>query len=273
MKKTEQRIIYFILLALSINVNAGFDAGKMEKVLAGSHRLEKNMDRDKYRHPKGTIEFYEVDPSHSVVEIWPGGSGWYTEVLAPYLQGSGKLYAAHFSAESHIGYYQKSLTKFKAKLDRHPETYQAVEITVLEPPKHTLIAPQASADRVLTFRNVHNWLKAGTEQQVFQSMFDALKPGGILGVVEHRAKPGTTIEEMIKSGYVTEEKVIKLAVMAGFTLMSKSDMNANPKDSSVHPKGVWTLPPSLRLGDTERERYLGIGESDRMTLKFVKPLK
>jgi predicted methyltransferase len=132
------------------------------------------------------------------------------------------------------------------------------------------MGPAGKADLVLTFRNVHNWMNAGNDQAILAAAHKALKPGGVLGIVEHRAKPGTSIEDMIKSGYVTQDHVIKLAEAAGFKLADKSELNANPKDSAKHPKGVWTLPPRLRLGDENRDKYLAIGESDRMTLKFVK---
>ncbi len=237
---------------------------------ASEHRSHANRMRDEYRHPTETLAFFEVEPCHTVVEIWPG-AGWYTEVLAPVLRSCGALYAAHFDPNSDIGYYQKSLAAYKEKLAEYPRIYDAVVLSVLQPPKFTRMISPGTADRVLTFRNVHNWLKAGTAEAVFASSFEALKPGGVLGVVEHRAKPGTSDEDMIRSGYVTEQKVIELATKAGFQLAARSEINANPLDDADHPKGVWTLPPSLRLGDEDRMKYLAIGESDRMTLKFVKP--
>ena len=161
--------------------------------------------------------------------------------------------------------------KFEEKLKQNPEVYGKTIVTDLSIPERTEIAPAGTADLALTFRNVHNWMKGEYAQDVFNSMYKALKPGGLLGVVEHRAKPNTSLEDMITSGYVTEAHVIKLAKTAGFKLEARSEINGNAKDSSQHPKGVWTLPPSLRLGDKDRAKYLAIGESDRMTLKFVKP--
>ena len=152
----------------------------------------------------------------------------------------------------------------------NPQLYGPVEITYLTPPQYTRIAPPGTADLVVTFRNVHNWLKRDPKPY-FKAMYDALKPGGFLGVVEHRAKPGTSLEKMITSGYMTEAKVIELVEGAGFQLVEKSEVNVNPKDTADHPRGVWTLPPSLRLKDQDRDKYLAIGESDRMTLKFRKP--
>ena len=235
------------------------------------HRSHANRMRDEYRHPAETLTFFEVDPCHTVVEIWPGG-GWYTEILAPVLRSCGKLYAAHFDPNSEVAYYVKSLEGFNRKLADNPRLYDAVSVTVLQPPKFKRMVSPGSADRVLTFRNVHNWLKAGSAEAVFASAYEALKPGGILGVVEHRARPGTDFQTMIESGYVTEQKVIELASAAGFELAARSEINANPLDDTEHPKGVWTLPPTLRLGEQDRMQYLAIGESDRMTLKFVKPV-
>jgi predicted methyltransferase len=143
--------------------------------------------------------------------------------------------------------------------------------TALLAPTYVDAAPKGSADMVLTFRNVHNWAKAGNADAMFKVFHDVLKPGGVLGVKDHRAKPGTSFEQQIASGYMTEEWVIEAAQKAGFKLVAKSEVNANPKDTKDHPKGVWTLPPTLALGDQDREKYLAIGESDRMTLKFVKP--
>jgi predicted methyltransferase len=208
----------------------------------------------------------------TVVEIWPGG-GWYSEILAPVLKENGQYYAAGFSlvAERTPDWRKNYQRKFEAKLKQDPDVYSNTIISDLSIPERPEIAPAGTADLVLTFRNVHNWMKGDYAQDVFNSMFKALKPNGILGVVEHRANPGTSLKDMITSGYVTEAHVIKLAETAGFKLDTKSEVNANAKDGKVHPKGVWTLPPSLRLGNKNRADYLAIGESDRMTLKFVKP--
>jgi len=205
-----------------------------------------------------------------VVEVFPGG-GWYTEVLAPYLRDRG-LYVAAFPASS-----VKGLQSFKDKLASQPALYDKATIMPLGMPATLAIRPAGGADVVVTFRNVHNWIKIGAKPEdstvdaFFRSFFAALKPGGVLGVVEHRAKPGSTLEESVKSGYMTEAYVIERATAAGFKLDAKSEINANPKDTKDYKEGVWTLPPVLALGETDRAKYTAIGESDRMTLRFVKP--
>lgn len=241
-------------------------------IIEGKHRSEKAKARNVYRNPTQTLSFFEVKPTHTVVEIWPGAGGWYTEVLAPYLRESGTLYAAHFNANSKVKFFRNSREKFLHKLQQHPAIYDSVKVTTLDPADQPPIAPDLSADRVLTFRNVHNWMKSGNADTAFRKFYAALKPGGILGVVEHRANEDFAIGEMVKSGYVTESHVKKLAKEVGFVFLGSSEINANPKDTKRHPKGVWTLPPSLRLGEKDKAHYLAIGESDRMTLKFLKPI-
>lgn len=245
----------------------------IERVLAGDHRSDRNRARDVYRHPKETLRFFDLRSDMHVVEVWPGG-GWYTEVLAPLLRERGTYYAAHYHIDEDThSFYRKAQRNFLDKLAKRPDLYDRVVVTGLLPP-HVDMAPMASVDLVLTFRNVHNWIEPGYEQEMFNAFFAALKPGGVLGVVEHRAKDGASKRDMIRSGYVSEAYVIDLAQKAGFKLAASSEVNANPKDSKDHPRGVWTLPPTLRsgwLGGGDRERYLAIGESDRMTLKFVKP--
>lgn len=263
-------LLCVLCCTLTLSASAA-DSVDWKQILEGEHRLEKNMARDKFRHPRKTLEFFEVTADLNVVEIWPGGGGWYTEVLAPLLRNEGKLIAAHFSGDSNVKFFRNSLASYQEKLAAHPDAYDQVELSVFQPPHQLDIAPEGMADRVLTFRNVHNWMKHGSAEAAFEAFFKALKPGGILGVVEHRAKPGTDRDSMIQSGYITEETVKDLAAKAGFIFISASEINANSKDNTVHPKGVWTLPPSLRLGDENRTHYLKIGESDRMTLKFMKP--
>jgi predicted methyltransferase len=263
-------LLFISLTAPGINAAEQSHSSLWGKVLTGEHRSVKSQARDVYRHPKQTLAFFAVQPTHKVVEIWPGG-GWYTEILAPLLRDQGQLYAAHFDGNSSVGYYQRSFASYQSKMAAHPQVYNRVKLTTLQPDEHVVIAPAASVDRVLTFRNVHNWMKAGTDKAVFAAMYKALKPGGVLGIVEHRAKPGTSFEAMIKSGYVTVKIVKQLAIDAGFKFVAGSEINANSKDSADHPKGVWTLPPVLRLGDKNKSQYQAMGESDRMTLKFVKP--
>jgi predicted methyltransferase len=277
-----------VLLSAVLSQQAYAEAvGTWDSVLAMKHRTPEFTERDQYRHPAEALTFLGVNPDHTVVEIWPG-KGWWVEILAPYLKQEGTYYVAGFStAESSPGWRKRMVAELSAKLEAHPEVYGNVNVTELGVPDRLEIAPANSADRVLTFRNVHNWMKGGYADDVFASMYAALKPGGVLGVVEHRAKPGTSIEQMNKSGYVTEAHVKKLAAVAGFEFESSSELNANPLDTADHPRGVWTLPPSLRLCESmeslkEEDRvaavecwnkYRAIGESDRMTLRFRKPLK
>jgi predicted methyltransferase len=263
--------VFGMLLMSSVWAVVPSDNADWLGVVDGNHRSEQNRARDQYRHPVQTLTFFGVQPCDHVVEMWPGG-GWYTEVLAPLVRDCGKLYAAHFSADSDIGFYKKSRQTYMQKLADNPAVYDKTLLTTLQAPKHIAIAPAQSVDKVLTFRNVHNWLKAGVADQVFAAAFAALKPGGVFGVVEHRADSGASLAEMIKSGYVSEEHVIALAESVGFLLLDSSEVNANPKDKHHHPAGVWTLPPSLRLGEQDKTHYLAIGESDRMTLKFGKPV-
>lgn len=243
----------------------------LDRALQGDHRDPGNRERDKYRHPKETLQFFGLRPDMTVVEISPG-RGWYTEILAPVLRAEGKFYAVGFgqTRPGMADYAVKIQEAFVSKLKARPDVFDRVVLTSMQNPKEADFAPPGTADLVLTFRNVHNWIADGTADDMFKAMYRALKPGGTLGVVEHRAKPGSSPEDMKKSGYVTEDYVIALAEKAGFKLADKSEINANPKDTKDHPQGVWTLPPTLRMGEKDRQRYLAIGESDRMTLKFSK---
>lgn len=266
-------LFIFVLTPMSTHAGPAAEASAdptRKTIQNGKHRAPQNTARDVYRHPWKTLDFFEVGADMTVVEIWPGG-GWYSEFLAPLTRDHGTLYAAHFSSESSVPYFRQSLEKYRQKLAQHPQVYDRVRLTTLQPPEQLEIAPEGSADRVLTFRNVHNWIASGQADAVFGAMFKALKPGGILGVVEHRGAPDSPQDPAAKSGYVTEETVIGLASRAGFVFERSSEINANPRDTRNHPNGVWTLPPSLRLEDQDRDKYLGIGESDRMTLKFRKP--
>jgi predicted methyltransferase len=242
----------------------------IDQTLVGAHRSAENKARDKYRHPKETLLFFGLQPDIAVVEISPS-RGWYTEVLAPVLRDRGQYYAAVSAVtEKSPDAVKKNDADYRGMLSGAPDLYGKVKLSVLSPGA-LQVAPPGSADLVLTFRNVHNWAKAGTVDAMFKAFNDALKPGGTLGVVEHRAKPDASVQQQIDTGYMTESFVIETAQKAGFKLVNKSEINANPKDTKDYPGGVWTLPPTLRYGDENRDKYLAIGESDRMTLKFVKP--
>lgn len=255
--------------AISFAPNA-YAQQTLEQIVASEHRAAENSTRDEFRHPVETLKFFDIQPNHTVVEISPGG-GWYTEILGPYLKDEGTLYLTTFAEDSPRSYAAGSNKTIK-DLTANKELFGAVNFAVLETPDHiNAVAPAASADRVLTFRNVHNWMSDEKAAEVFAAFYDALKPGGILGVVEHRAKTDTDQDPKAESGYVRQDYVIKLAEEAGFEFVEASEINANPKDTTVHPNGVWTLPPRLRAPEGEEETFRAIGESDRMTLKFMKP--
>ena len=245
-----------------------FTATKLDQVLAGDWRSPEHKARDAYRHPKATLQFFGVRPDQTVIEITPGG-GWYSEVLAPLLHDNGH-YIAAIAKPSGDGEDSRDKTGLKAKFAADAAHYGKAQILEFDPKAPVLGAP-GSADVVLTFRNVHNWVVADTAPAMFKAFYTVLRPGGVLGVVDHRAADNASLEAVKGSGYLPTSYVVKLATDAGFRLEEKSEINANPKDTKDYPKGVWTLPPTLTLGEQDREKYLGIGESDRMTLRFVKP--
>lgn len=237
----------------------------LRSAVAAPTRTPANVARDAYRHPAETLAFFGVKPTDTMVEIWPGG-GWYTEILAPYLAQGGGTYVAAAS--------ERGLNGVRKLMTDQPAAYgkaQTANFPILAA-GGTPVGP-GSADVVLTFRNVHNWMigEQPYEAEAFRQMYAMLKPGGTLGVVEHRLPESADDARQLKSGYVKTSTVRRLAEAAGFQLVATSEINANPKDTTDHPEGVWTLPPTFRLGDTDRAKYVAIGESDRMTLKFVKP--
>jgi predicted methyltransferase len=221
-----------------------------------------------YRHPKETLLFFGIRPELTVVEVWPE-PGWYTEVIAPLVAASGKYYAAEPPPNPASPFISAQLKAYQDKVAARPELYGSVVLTSFGRDRADL-APPASADLIVTFRNIHNWMADGWAPQAFASMYRALKPGGVLGVVEHRGKPGVPQDPQAKSGYVDEDYAIAMIQATGFRLVAKSEINANPKDTKDYEQGVWTLPPVYRLGAKDREKYADIGESDRFTLKFVK---
>jgi predicted methyltransferase len=257
--------------ACSASAHAADDG--LEAAIAGSQRSAANMARDPSRHPLETLRFFGIAPTMTVVELIPGG-GWYTEILAPYLKPRGHLIAAGDDPASTDAYASKSGQRMLKKFASAPELFGKVEATVFDPPSKMAFAPAGSVDMVLTFRNIHNWIAEVDEpalKKTFAAIYTSLKPGGVFGVVEHRLPETMTQDAKASTGYVHPSFVIKLAEGAGFKLAAQSEINANPKDKAAHPKGVWALPPTFANGDTDRSRFAAIGESDRMTLKFVKP--
>ncbi|MEO0981525.1 MAG: hypothetical protein AAFX03_02605 [Pseudomonadota bacterium] len=256
---------------------AGPEVGSLDWAIAGDWRSDLERARDAWRSPKATLEFFGLEPGHTVVEVWPGG-GWYTNILAPYLkEGGGQFIAAGFDPEG-SEFAQNAMARFNETYVGDPETYGDIEVTVFSSDSDGM-APAGTADVVLTFRNVHNWMAGGYQAKAFADAYAALKPGGILGVVEHRL-PSTEVQDPVAaSGYVHEDYVKAQAEAAGFEFVDSSEINANPVDTADHPFGVWTLPPVSRTADQDGETpegfdpdaFRAIGESDRMTLKFRKP--
>ena len=242
----------------------------LRAAVAAPTRTPANLARDRYRHPYETLAFFGIRPSDTVVEIWPGG-GWYTEILAPYLRtGGGTLYAAGLNADQLAGLRRLQTANPALYGGIRPATFPAFAASDTR-------VPDGSADVVVTFRNVHNWMMGYQRQnqpygeEAFRQMFAMLRPGGTLGVVDHRLPESADVARERTSGYVKVSTVRRLAEAAGFRFVASSEVNANPRDTADWPNGVWTLPPVLRLRDQDRERYLAIGESDRMTLRFVRP--
>jgi predicted methyltransferase len=242
---------------------------RLDRVLAGAWRTPADKARDQYRHPRETLQFFGLQPGQTVIEITPG-AGWYAAILAPLMRGDGTYVAAIAKPRDPAGEGATNQSALERLFASDPSEFDAAQQVMFDGDA-PVFGPPGSADVVLTFRNVHNWARAGTAGKMFNAFFAVLKPGGTLGVADHRAAPGKTLEQVSGSGYLPPDYVIKLATDAGFRLVAQSEINANPKDDRDHLKGVWTLPPTLALGDTDRDKYLAIGESDRMTLKFEKP--
>ena len=247
-------------------------APALQASLDGSWRKPDNVERDKYRHPGQTLTFFGVQPHDTVIEITPG-NGWYSEILAPLLHDKGHYVAAvvdPMAVPEGRGrdYQQRSRDSLEKKYAAAPAQFGKTAVVAYDPAK-PVFGPAGSADVVLTFRNVHNWRKAGQAQGMFQGFFNVLKPGGVLGVVEHRAKADVADDD--DTGYVGQQQVIAMAEAAGFRLDARSEVNANPRDTKDHPNGVWTLPPTNQHDKADEAKYQAIGESDRMTLRFIKP--
>ncbi|MCG5051599.1 MAG: methyltransferase domain-containing protein [Myxococcales bacterium] len=234
--------------------------------LSGAHRAAENKARDKYRHPAPTLAFFGLQDDFTVLELWPGG-GWYTEILAPVLRDNGKLLVTSADPNGDPEDYQvKRAKELDALFAAHPQVYDKVGKVIIDPKTLSFGSPH-SVDMVLAFRSLHNWMGANVADTVLREIYEVLKPGGTFGLVGHRGPPDTEPA----GGYVSEAQAIELVKSAGFVLAEKSELNANPLDTKDHPKGVWTLPPNFALGEENRDKYAAIGESDRFTLRFVKP--
>jgi predicted methyltransferase len=259
------------IVALGLLGNAQADEA-LKAAIAGAQRTPANVARDGWRHPYETLSFFGLKPDQTVVELSPGG-GWYTEILAPYLREQGTLVLAGDDPASSDAYYRRGAERLKQKLEAQPAVYGKARLAVFALPDKLAYATPGSADLVLTFRNVHNWVADGDDKAkaVFKSVYDTLKPGGVFGVVDHRLPAARVQDAKASSGYVQVAYVQRLAESVGFRLAGSSEVNANAKDTADHENGVWALPPTYANKDKDRARYEAIGESDRMTLKFVKP--
>ncbi len=259
--------------SLGLGGSSGTDAETAAAITAasiGSHRSTANIARNVYRHPVETLSFFGLRKDMTVIETLPGGL-WYTEILAPVLRDEGRYIAASYDVtlpdqpEYRLRGHQYMLDRFR----NEAEVFGVPTLVPLTAPASIDLGPPGSVDMVLTFRSIHGWIRDDAAEEVFAAFFEVLKPGGVLGVVQHRAGPQTDTSSF--NGYVAQDRVIELAEAAGFRLEATSEINANPKDIADYEGGVWTLPPTLRLGEKDREKYVAIGESDRMTLRFRKP--
>jgi len=246
----------------------------LQAAIAAPHRTAESTARDAARKPYEVLEFFGVRPGATIVEISPGRSGYWTEILAPYLRERGVYYAAQYPPDAKDGrpYWAEYHSEFRAKLDASPALYGKVQMSRFGKGYYD-IAPPGSADLVLTFRNTHNWMADGYAEAAFAAFHRALKPGGILGVEGHRGRTDRPQDPQAADGYVREDYAIALAKKAGFELVAAGEMLANPRDTKDYAAGVWALPPTLRLGDRDRAKYVAIGESDKFLLKFRKPVQ
>jgi len=245
-------------------------AGALDVALAGSQRTAADRGRDQYRHPKQTLLFFGIRPGMRVLQVWPE-SGWYTEIIAPLLQARGVGYIAGVIApDPGSRFLEARLAGYRRLLASRPDLYGGVKVVTF-PLNGTDVLPPGSVDMVVSFGNLHEWMALGDAQQALDTIYRALAPGGVFGVVDNRGDPAVPQDPRAKSGYVRQDYAIRLIEEAGFRLVASSQVNANPKDTRNYPAGVWTLPPDYRLGTIDRAKYDAIGESDRFTLKFVKP--
>lgn len=252
-------------------------ASTLEEAVKGEHRSTENKARDVYRKPVEALKFLGLKPDMTVIEVWPGG-GWYTEVLAPVLRENGKLIAAQYDMNGPYRYQRGSLASFFTKAATHPKVFNKVEVVEFSFPYKLNLTKPGTADMVLTFRNVHNLVAdlyggGAYADLAFSVWYDALKPGGILGIVDHMWDDPANEDPKARNGYISKERTLALARKAGFELVAESDILRNPKDTKDYENGVWSLPPSLAVADADKAKQIAIGESDRFLLKLVKPVK
>jgi predicted methyltransferase len=257
-----------LLAACATSSSRQSTAQQLTTILAGDQRSEADRARDLYRHPKETLLFFGIRPEMSVLEVWPE-PGWYTEIIGPLLQHSGRYYAAVPPLNPASANAAKRRAEYEAKLAARPDLYSRVTVVTL-PADGSDVVPPGTLDMAVTFRNIHNFMANGDASQTFATLYRALKPGGLLGVVEHRGNPSVPQDPKAKSGYVNEDYAIKLIEAQGFRLVAKSQVNDNPKDTKDYEEGVWTLPPTFTLGAKDHAKYAAIGESDRFTILFAK---
>lgn len=274
MQDTLRRLATGVGLALALAGSARAAETIPDPVLAAAiaspQRSPTFVARDPARHPGAELAFFGLRPTMSVVEIWPGG-GYWTEILAPVLRQGGHYQVALEPPKSgDVSPAALAATTIGRKIAADPARYQGIALG-LAGQNHFDIAPPGSTDLILTFRNLHNWMKGGFAPQMFAAFFRALKPGGILGIEDHRGNRDTLQDPLAKDGYVRQDAAIALANSAGFVLDDSSEIGANPKDTANWPAGVWTLPPDFKLGAQDHDRYAAIGEADNFVLRFRKP--
>jgi predicted methyltransferase len=244
-------------------------AGALDAILAGGQRTAADRARDAYRHPKQTLLFFGIRPRTRVLQAWPE-PGWYTKIIAPLVRARGRYYAGVIAPDPRSRFLTARLANYRRLLASSPELYGRVQVVTF-PPDGRDAVPPGSVDMVLSFGDLHEWMALGDAQQALVTIYRALAPGGVFGVVDNRGDPSLPQDPQAKNGYVRQDYAIRLIEAAGFRLVATSEVNANPKDTKHYPCGVWTLPPDYRLGNIDRAQYAAIGESDRFTLKFVKP--
>ncbi len=244
-------------------------ANALNAILAGNQRTAADRSRDRYRHPEETLLFFGIRPQTRVLQVWPE-SGWYTKIVAPLVRGKGRYLAAVIASDPGSRFLQARLADYRRLLASRPDLYDGVKLVTF-PLDGGDVVPPASVDMVLSFGDLHEWMALGDAPQALATIHRALRPGGVLGVVDNRADPAVPQDPRAKSGYVRQDYAIRMIQAAGFRLVATSEVNANPKDTRNYPAGVWTLPPDYRLGNIDRAKYAAIGESDRFTLKFIKP--